>query len=134
MPTHGARHDVFKDAHVREQVELLEHHADTAAHVLKRVGGDLAGLELDAEHVDGAGLETLQAVDAAQESALAAAGRADDGGHLAAADSEGDATKDLEVAVVLDEAGDLDHATTLPFSWRDSSQRARMERGMLIRR
>src|SRR5262249_44209454 len=125
LGVHRAGHDVLKGTHVREQVELLEHHADSAADVLKDAGGHLAGLELDAGHVDGAGLETLQAVDAAEESALATAGRADDGGHLAAADGEGDATQHLEVAVVLHEASSLNHATTLPFSWRDSNQRAR---------
>src|SRR5205807_292695 len=55
-------------------------------------------------------LKRFQAVDAAQERALAAAGRADDGRHLAATDAERDAVQHSQRAVLLHQAADFDHS------------------------
>ena len=81
-------------------------------------------------------LERLQPVQAAQERALAAAGGADDRGHLAPRDGEAHAAQDLERAVPLDQVVDLDHASAPPFTppapSRRSDQRENHDSGTLI--
>ena len=90
---------------MREEVELLEDHArvredlprlldvGVLCHaVLIRVGQELA---LD---LDGARVNRLELVDAAQECALAGAGRSDDREDFAAADLHVDALEDGKVA------------------------------------
>ena len=67
------------------------------------------GCEAELIDLDFAGVEGVEAVDAAQQRALAAAGGADDRGHLAAADGERDAVEDAQGAVVLYEVADVDH-------------------------
>ncbi|MCY1541809.1 hypothetical protein D9M68_775120 [compost metagenome] len=73
--------EVLQHGHVRKQVEMLEHHADFAA-----VGVDVGLRVGEVEAVDAhrAGVEFLEAVEAAQEGRLAGAGRADHHQHLAA--------------------------------------------------
>ena len=90
---------------MREEVELLEDHARVRENlprlgsigvlcraVLIRIGQELA---LD---LDGARVNRLELVDAAQERALARAGRPDDREDLAAADLHIDALEHSEVA------------------------------------
>ena len=75
----GERH-VAQDGHVREEVEVLEHHAHLAAvqvYVCLWVG------YINALEVDFAISRFFQEVERAQECALTAAGRADDGHNLA---------------------------------------------------
>src|SRR5690606_29837726 len=64
----------------REQVEVLEHHAHLAAvgvHIGLRIG------QVDAVDAHRAGVQLLQAVEAAQEGGLAGAGRTDHHHHFA---------------------------------------------------
>ena len=82
----GARVQVLQDGQVREQVEVLEHHADLAADlvdVLEVVG------QLDAVDDDLALLVLLQPVDAADQRRLAGAGRPADDDPLALVDRRG---------------------------------------------
>ena len=76
---HGGQQKVFQHRHVGKQVVALEHHADflpqgKAVPVVFSQG--------DAIQEDLPGLNALQAVQAAKQGALAAAGRADDDGRL----------------------------------------------------
>jgi hypothetical protein len=65
---------------VREQVELLEHHADLAPHLL-----DVRMSVVEFDAIDGSPLlMALQPVDAADQRRLAGAGRAADDDALAA--------------------------------------------------
>ena len=81
-----AAHDVLQGGHVREQVELLEHHADAAGAASRATpSADCVppGKQRASPTRDLAALEHLQPVDAAQQGALAAAGRADERGQPA---------------------------------------------------
>ena len=104
---------LLQHGHVREQVELLEDHADPGAQLVDvGVGvGDL--LALDEDLAAGGDLEQ---VDAAQQRGLAGARRADDAHDLPVADVEVDALEHLVVAEVLVEV--------LARRWRRSSPRA----------
>jgi hypothetical protein len=124
---------------VREQVEALEDHAELEPDLPERPLARLAaraGVELEAVDRDRAPLECLESVQAAEERALAAAGGADDRRHLAPRDRERDPPEDLEGAMPLDQAIDVDHARMPPFepaaSIRRSDQRENQERGMLM--
>ena len=81
-------HDVVQGVEVREQVELLEHHAHALAHLVDiHLGrGDVLALEDDL-----AARGLLEAVQAAQHGRLARSGRAEHDNHLAAANVERDA-------------------------------------------
>ena len=77
---------------------MLEHHADALA-VLGDVQffvGDVLPLEEDLTAVWG-----FQQVQATEKGGLAAAGGADDGHHLAPADSRGDTLQHLQLAEAL---------------------------------
>ena len=76
----GAERDVVDDSHVREQVEALEHHADPAP---DRVGVEPGLADVDAVEQDRAVVDRFEQVDAAQQRALARAGRADQADDLA---------------------------------------------------
>ena len=76
----GREGDVLLDCHMREEVEVLEHHAHLAA---VEVQVDLLAVEGDILEVNGAGGRLLQEVQAAQQRRFAAAGGADDGHDLA---------------------------------------------------
>ena len=80
---------------MREQVEVLEHHADLAAHLVDAL--EVVG-QLDAVDDQRAGLMLLQAVDAAEQRRLAGAGRAADHDPLAAHHPQADALQDVERA------------------------------------
>ena len=76
----GREGDVLLDRHMREEVEVLEHHAHLAA---VEVQVDLLAVEGDTLEVNGAGGRLLEEVQAAQQRRFAAAGGADDGHDLA---------------------------------------------------
>jgi len=78
---------VFQHSHVREQVEVLEHHADFAA-----VGIDVGLGVGQLQAIDGhmALVEMLQAVEAAQERRFARPRRAEHDHHFALGDLSGD--------------------------------------------
>ena len=83
---------------MREQVEVLEHHADALAHRAQQRGvAPLAQPRTQREprHLDLAGVERRQVVEGAQEGGLAAARRADDRHHLPAPHRQVDAAQDL---------------------------------------
>ena len=73
---------------MREEVELLEHHAHVATDAVDIGLGVGDGLAVD-ENLAGGGL--LEAVQAAQERGLAGAGGADDADHLSLLDVDVDA-------------------------------------------
>ena len=77
----GGQLQIFLHSQVREQVEVLEHHAHLLAHSV-----DVGFIHLGALKFDAAGGGDLQPVQAAQEGGLAAAGGADQADHVAAVD------------------------------------------------
>ena len=105
----GRLDDVLQGAHVRPQVEMLEHHRQARAHALQLAGvGGLqravaAGhqLQLLAVEQDLAGVRLFQQVDAAQEGALAGTARADDADHVARFRCQRDALEHLVATVAL---------------------------------
>ncbi len=101
----GSEREVVDRRQMRKEVELLEDDPDPLAD-RRHVGAlarDLLALEEDA-----AGLDRLEQVDAAQEGALAAAARADDGEDLAQVDAEVDAVQHEVVAEALADGLELD--------------------------
>src|SRR5918993_1404827 len=108
-----AGHHVLQRRHVREEVELLEHHADAGAEArqLSAARHGVLGAEGDEPVADlqRAGRRLLQQIDAAQERRLAAARRADHHHDLAAIDLERHAAHRLDRAVALAQALGLDH-------------------------
>jgi hypothetical protein len=100
--------DVVLHGPRRQQVEVLEDHADTAARPAQLPAGAGSapgeGGEVLSGDGDRAGGGTLQQVDAADERGLAGAGLADDAVHLAFADVEIDAVQggDLTAAGAVD--------------------------------
>jgi hypothetical protein len=91
---------------VREEVEALEDHAHVLAQRAHRLRVAMAQrLAVDRER---AFLELFEAVDAAQQRALARAALADDGDHLAAAHREVDALQHLVRAEALAQRADRD--------------------------
>ena len=93
-PLHADRRagDVLQRGHVREQVEVLEDHADLGA-LARDLGfaqlvqpvADLAVADELAVDRQAPGVDLLEVVDAAQERRLARAGRAEQAHHLAGA-------------------------------------------------
>ena len=102
---------------MREEVELLEYHADMAADEV-----DIGALGRDGLSVDGdvSSGRLFEPVDAAQERGLAGTGRSDDADDLARLDLEVDAVEDQVVAECLLELRDFDlgfrHQTCILFS------------------
>src|SRR5262249_17537614 len=93
--------------------ELLKHEADLAAHRFEkpRVRARVRrGSQQMTVHPNLALLETFQAIEAAQEGALAAARWPNDGMDLSLADFQRDAFEDLVPAVALHQICDGDHA------------------------
>jgi hypothetical protein len=108
--------DVLEDALVREEMELLEDHAHARADGAVRLRLERlrhARLERGAVDLHAAAVEVLEAVQAAQERALAAAGRTDDHGDIALRHVERDAAQHLVHAVALGELVHADHAESL---------------------
>jgi hypothetical protein len=101
---------------VREQLEILEHHAHAAA---DRAHSPPFGPDLRAVEHDAAGVRTLEGVETTQESRFPRARRADQADHLAAGDAQGQAVEGEMPAEPLDHAlGRQDrrlpvHSTTL---------------------
>ena len=121
LDPHRALDDVLQRRHVREQVELLEHHADVAAPPRDLVGGQLvqavtADLPPDVTAVDedAAAVEGLEQVDAAQQGRLARAGRPEDDDRLTGVDLQVDALEDLQVPETLADAAGLEHRRRAP--------------------
>ena len=77
----GGQLQIFLHSQVREQVEVLEHHAHLLAHSV-----DVGFVHLSALELHGAAGGDLQPVQATQEGGLAAAGGADQADHVAAVD------------------------------------------------
>ena len=96
---------VVQGAHVREEVELLEDHADALA---DRIQVALRRGDVDALDDDLAAGGLLKAVDAAKQGRLARAGRTDHDDDLLLVDDQVDALEDLVGAEVLVDVADLD--------------------------
>ena len=105
-PEHLARadRDVVGDRHVREQVEALEHHADTAS---DRVGVEAGLGDVDAVEEDLAVVDRLEHVHAAQQRGLARPRRSDQRDHVALSDVEVDAVEHGGVIERLEDAAEL---------------------------
>jgi hypothetical protein len=103
--------DVGERGRVREQVELLEHHADVAPTGALRAGGQR--IEILAGHEHGAGGGGLEVVDQAQQRGLAGAGLAHDPDHLVLGDAQVDAIQGGHRGAALRERladlAELDH-------------------------
>src|SRR5438128_1574828 len=104
---HRRQRDVPQRRHVRIEVEGLEDHADLGAQLLE-IGAGIA--HRHAVHHDVAGLDALEAVDAAEQRALARAAGPADHHHLALVHVERHAAQRVKVAVILlDVAGPHHH-------------------------
>src|SRR5690606_17815154 len=97
---------VVADRHGRERVRLLEHHADPAAQEHRVDRAVVDGLAVEQDPAGDARERRLlvHPVDAADECRLAAAGRADDGGHPVLLDLHRDGAED---GLVAEAGGDL---------------------------
>ena len=101
---------------MRKQVEALKDDADAGADLPHQLassaalsGASRGAAHLDAPERDGAFLESLQPVQAAEHRRLAAAGRPEDGRELRLGDGERRAVQDRRRTVALDDVGDRDH-------------------------
>lgn len=92
---HGREHHVLDRRHMREQVEVLEDHADVLTHP---VDVDLLVAHVEPVDHDLAVRDVLEPVEAAQERALAGARRPDHADHFTARDVDVEALEDLVVA------------------------------------
>ncbi len=101
-----AERQVLEHGEVREQVEVLEHHADLAANFLDlfQVVGQLNAVDDDL-----ALLMLFQAVDAADQGRLAGPGRAADDDAFAGFDVQVDVFEDMEFAVPFVHGDDPDN-------------------------
>ncbi len=97
---------VLEHRQVREQVEVLEHHADVATDRLDLL--DVLGQRHAVDH-DIAFLMLLKMIDAADHRRLAGPRRATDDDTFALAHAQVDVTQHVEVAVPLVETLELDH-------------------------
>ena len=87
----GGQLQIFLHSQVREQVEVLEHHAHLLAHSV-----DVGFVHLGALKFDAAGGGDLQPVQAAQKGRFAAAGGADQADHIAAVNIDIDALQHVQ--------------------------------------
>ena len=112
----AGQHHVFAHAQVRKQVELLEHHAHFQAQGAQ-VG--LPGMQALAVYLHYPLVNAFQAVDGAQQGALAGAAAADDGHHLALADLQVDALEHVVGAEMLVKRINANerHAVSFPVFW-----------------
>ncbi len=105
---------VAEDAHVREEVELLEEHPGAEPHLpdllLVRPAARVQGVGVQAQAVDldRSDSRLLEEVDAAQQGRLPRSGSADDHDRLAAPNLEVHAAQDVVRAEVLLDAADAD--------------------------
>ena len=100
-----AEGEVLQNGQVREEVELLEDHADFAPQVARLPHAAVQHFAVDA---DFAFLIAFQAVDAADERRFARAGRAADNEALALGDVEVDVFQGVVFAVPFVEVADVD--------------------------
>ncbi len=90
---------------MRKQVEVLEHHADFAPHLVDFLE---VGRQFHAVNDDAASLVLFQTIDATDHRRFARSGWAANDDALAAHDLEIDIAQDVKVAVPLVHAGELD--------------------------
>src|SRR5918999_3964178 len=121
--------EVLGHGEVREEVELLEHHADPPP---DGVDIDVGIRDLDAADEDLPRRRLLEQVDAAQQRRLAGPGPADDAHDLAGLDPEVDAPEHLEVPERLVELADLDRRGHRASACRASSRRTTMPSGTVM--
>jgi len=118
---HRRQREVLEHREVREQVELLEYHADVAAHGVDRL--DVVA-QLDTVDGEAAGLMLLEPVDAADQRRLARARRAADHDALALAHLQPDVAQHVELAVPLVDVVEVDdrcvggHGSVVCRYWR----------------
>ena len=101
---------------VRKKVELLEHHADAGAllgdyvpaHLTQAVTGPFIPY-VNATDGDGAGVDRLEMVDAAQQCRLSRSTRAEETDDLTGADFKADSLENLQVTKSLVYIADHDH-------------------------
>src|SRR5207244_10123737 len=96
---------VLEHGEVREQVEMLEHHADFTAYFVDAL--QVSG-ELDTVDDNLSRLMLLEPIDAADERRLAGARGPADDDPLAAIDGEIDIAQNMELAIRLVHGDDLD--------------------------
>ena len=94
---HGRERQVFEHGQVREQIELLEHHAHLLADRVNRF--DVVG-QLNAVNDQPALLVLFQPVDAADQRGLARAGRAADDDAFALGDVQVNVPQHMEIVAV----------------------------------
>ena len=102
----GRKRDVVDHAHVVEQIEVLEDHADLFAHL---VDVHLRVVQVMPVDHDPAAGGVFQSVKAAQQRGLACAGGTDDADHLTTVHGQIHSFDDFDIAVALAEIRDLDH-------------------------
>ena len=112
----GRLDEVFQHREVREQVEVLEHHAHAATDAAHFGFGHVAGASLGvighqglAIDADLALVDELQVVQAAQQRALARTRGADQRHHLALVDAQRHAAQDLQRPEALVQVAGIDH-------------------------
>jgi hypothetical protein len=99
-----ARHDVVEHRHVREQVELLEDHADTEAELADLLAFAPGAVPAGQRHpvdLDRALGRVLEEVDTAQQGRLARPGPTEEDYHLPGMQIEVDAPEHLVLAEAL---------------------------------
>jgi len=89
---------ILGNAHVREEFEMLEHHADVGTQ-LGEIGFRIA--DRGAVDDDFTGLERFEAVDALDQRRLARAGRSADNNHFTLVDRGAAILEDIEGTVIL---------------------------------
>ncbi len=107
--------DVIEHAHVRPQVEILEHEADLAAQAidLSVIGGNQVAvarsleLQFFAGHQNLALMRVFQQVDAAQQRGLAGTGGAEDRYDVAVTSRQRDTFEHLQLIVALVQVADF---------------------------
>jgi hypothetical protein len=119
--------DVLEHGHVRKKVEALEHHADVGALATDFPFGQadelvafLSAADGDAIDVDHAAIGQFDGVDAAQERALARAGRSQQAHDLAVLGHQVDALQDDIGAALLPDVRDANERNCLAVrkAWR----------------
>ena len=113
----GRLHDVLQRGLVREEIEALEHHADTRTlssdllivALVQHTMLVLAVAEQLTVDVHAAGADVLKHVQAAQQRRLARARRAEDDADLAGRDVKVDTPQDVQVAKELVDSANGDH-------------------------
>ena len=116
-PTHAqrAKHHVFQRRQMREEVELLEHHA---GFLTDQALVDLRIVDLQTVDDQIATGDLFQLVDAAQQRRLTGAGRANDDHHFALGDVQVDVMQHLGFTKVLGDVFKFNHRIFILLSRR----------------